>query len=530
MKPVRHLAVIFGDQLNQDAKLFDYLDKSKDAIWMAEVANESKHVWSHKQRIALFLSAMRHFRDQCLDAGYRVEYTQLDDRKQTDTLSERLAIELRRLRPKRVIVIHPGEWRVLQGLKQVCREEGVELDVQTDTHFFTTIEDFEAHAKGRKSLRMEFFYRELRKRFSILMDGEKPVGGDWNYDSENRGSFGKSGPDDPGQAPGFEPDKITREVLKLVEQRFADHPGSLDSFSWPVTRKEALSLLNAFIQNHLSRFGSYQDAMWTDQPWLHHSLLSASLNLKLLNPREVVAAAEEAYQQGTAALPSVEGFIRQILGWREYVRGIYWMNMPGYLELNAMGADQPLPEFYWTGQTDLECLKQAIGQTLEHGYAHHIQRLMVTGLYALLLGLNPRELHQWYLAVYVDAVEWVELPNTLGMSQYGDGGLMASKPYVATGNYINKMSNYCRSCPKQPKQRTGEDACPFTTLYWDYLIRHEDTLKQNPRMSLQLRNLQRLDSSERRAISQAAEKIRKNPAVCHTERKQDHQSTTPQKA
>ncbi len=508
MTPIRQLAVIFGDQLNRGARLFDRLDTSEDAIWMAEVSHESKHVWSHKQRIALFLSAMRHFREECRSEGYRVEYTQLDDRKRTDKLSERLTIDLRALKPERVVATHPGEWRVLEGLKHVCQNEGVELEILPDEHFYTTPEDFETHSASRKSLRMEFFYRELRKRFDILMDGKKPVGGEWNYDKDNRGNFGKSGPKDSQSAPGFKPDSITQNVIQLVEQYFGDHPGSLDSFSWPVTRKDALQLLKAFIKNRLPYFGKHQDAMWTDEPWLFHSLISSSLNLKLLNPREVVDAAEQAYTNGDAPLPAVEGFIRQILGWREYVRGIYWTRMPDYLELNEMGANQPLPDFYWTGKTDLECLKQAIGQTLEHGYAHHIQRLMVTGLYALLFGVNPKELHEWYLAVYVDAVEWVELPNTLGMSQYADGGLMASKPYIATGNYINKMSNYCSSCPKNPKNRTGEDACPFTTLYWDYLIRHQDTLKTNQRMSLQLRNLDRLSGDDRGAIAQAANLIR----------------------
>ncbi|MFW2480671.1 MAG: cryptochrome/photolyase family protein, partial [Lentimonas sp.] len=251
-----------------------------------------------------------------------------------------------------------------------------------------------------------------------------------------------------------------------------------------------------------------------NEPWLYHSLLSTSLNLKLLNPREVVAAAEQAYHDGQAPLAAVEGFIRQILGWREYVRGIYWSKMPEYLELNEMGATEPLPSFYWTADTELECLRQSIGQTLEHGYAHHIQRLMVTGLYALLLGVEPKKVHEWYLAVYVDAVEWVELPNTLGMSQYGDGGLMASKPYVATGNYINKMSNYCRNCPKDPKLKTGDKACPFTTLYWDYLIRHQNSLRGNNRMSLQLRNLDRLSTEECLDIAEAANHIRDNSNAC----------------
>ncbi|MFT5837026.1 MAG: deoxyribodipyrimidine photolyase-related protein [Candidatus Azotimanducaceae bacterium] len=510
MKKFRNLHIIFGDQLDHQSSVFDDFDASRDAVWMAEVDYEATHVWSHKQRIALFLAAMRHFRDELRAKEIEVVYTQLDERKQCDKFSTRLGIDLRERSPEKVVVTQPGEWRVLQGLKKVCRDKSVPLEVREDTHFYTTPEDFKAHAEGRKSLRMEFFYRELRKRFDVLMEDGKPSGGDWNYDKENRGSFSKNGPENSNDGPDHSNDSTTQEVLELVESRFADHPGSLASFAWPVTRAEALHDLKNFIEQRLPVFGKFQDAMWTDEPWLYHSLISTSLNLKLLNPREVVDAAQQAYCDGNAPLAAVEGFIRQILGWREYVRGIYWMHMPEYLERNAMEAHEPLPEFYWTGETDLECLKQSIGQTLEHGYAHHIQRLMVTGLYALLLGVDPKKVHEWYLAVYVDAVEWVELPNTLGMSQYGDGGLMASKPYIATGSYINRMSNYCKKCPKNPKEKTGENACPFTTLYWDYLIRHQETLRGNNRMSLQVRNLDRLNTDERSAIAKAANQIRKN--------------------
>ncbi|MGJ8638886.1 MAG: cryptochrome/photolyase family protein [Opitutaceae bacterium] len=511
---VRNLVVILGDQLNRDASAFDGFDGASDLVWMSEVEEESTHVWSHKQRIVLFLSAMRHFREALKEEGLPIQYTELDDHQQVSSLSNRLGFDLRALNPGKVVVTQPGDWRVLQQIQSSCDDENVELEVRGDRHFFTTAEDFKAHAEGRKSLRMEFFYRELRKRFDILMDGGKPVGGDWNYDKDNRGSFPKSGPESPNSGPGFEPDALTKEVIELVEHRFEKHPGSLDSFAWAVTRKEALRALKAFIKERLPNFGKYQDAMWTHEPWLYHSLLSTSLNLKLLDPREVVEAAEQAYRSGQAPMAAVEGFIRQILGWREYVRGIYWMHMPEYLERNAMAASEPLPDFYWNGETDLECLKQSIGQTLEHGYAHHIQRLMVTGLYTLLLGVDPRKVHEWYLAVYVDAVEWVELPNTLGMSQYGDGGLMASKPYIATGSYINKMSNYCKRCPKNPKEKLGENACPFTTLYWDYLIRHDDALRKNNRMSLQVRNLDRIDDGTREEIAKAANEIRKNPSVC----------------
>jgi len=509
---VRNLIVVFGDQLDLNAAAFDGFDADRDVVWMAEVAHESTHVWTHKQRIALFLAAMRHFRDALRERGDQVHYTQLDDAKQTDQLSQRLGIDLRALRPEQVIACRPGEWRVQQDLQEVCAENKVALDIREDRHFYTTPEDFETHAEGRKSLRMEFFYRELRKRFDVLMEANgKPVGGDWNFDKANRGSFGKSGPENPGAGPAHRADAVTQAVIDLVNARFAAHPGSLERFTWPVTRQEARRDLDKFIHERLPTFGQYQDAMWQDEPWLYHSLISSSLNLKLLNPREVVEAAEAAYHSGHAPIEAVEGFIRQILGWREYVRGIYWMHMPDYLDRNAMGATEELPDFYWTGETELECLRQSIGQTLEHGYAHHIQRLMVTGLYALLLGVQPKRVHEWYLAVYVDAVEWVELPNTLGMSQYGDGGLMASKPYVATGKYIQRMSNYCQACPMNPAKRTGADACPYTTLYWDYLLRHEEKLRQNQRMSLQVRNLDRISAKEKDAIRERAAHIRDQP-------------------
>jgi deoxyribodipyrimidine photolyase-related protein len=307
----------------------------------------------------------------------------------------------------------------------------------------------------------------------------------------------------------FAPDALTREVITLVETRFAQHPGQLAKFAWPITREQALQALHAFIAERLPLFGRYQDAMWPGEPWLYHAHLAAALNLKLLNPREVVAAAEEAYHAGRAPLPSVEGFVRQILGWREYVRGIYWTQMPGYLERNALGANEDLPPWYWTGNTDMACLRDAIMQTLTHGYAHHIQRLMVTGLYALMLGVQPRQVHAWYLAVYVDAVEWVELPNTLGMSQYADGGVMASKPYIATGKYMERMSPHCGGCRYDPALRSGERACPFTTLYWDFLMRHESALAKNPRMALQVKNLARLGDAQKQAVAERAAAIRR---------------------
>ncbi|MEM8864637.1 MAG: cryptochrome/photolyase family protein, partial [Planctomycetota bacterium] len=404
-----------------------------------------------------------------------------------------------------------GEWRVQGALKDAADDLDLDLEIRPDRHFFSTPEEFAEHAEGRKQLRLEYFYRELRRKHDVLItDEDKPVGGEWNYDSKNRGTFGKEGPQSVPEAKKFKPDEITQDVLDLVEKRFENHPGSLEHFDWPVTSKEAKQALKDFIKHRLADFGEYQDAMWTDEPYLYHSRLSTSLNLKLLDPRDVVQQAVDAYEDDDAPLNAVEGFIRQILGWREYVRGIYWLYMPDYLERNTLGADGPLPEFFWTGETDMECLSQAIGQTLEYGYAHHIQRLMVTGLFCLLLGVDPKKVHEWYLDVYVDAVEWVELPNSFGMSQYADDGVMASKPYAASGNYINKMSNYCKNCKYKHGEATGDDACPFTTLYWDFLQRHQDDLSDNSRMALQLRNIDRKDDDELKEISKQAKKLRKS--------------------
>ena len=407
-----------------------------------------------------------------------------------------------------LVVVEPGEWRVQEMLRAAALEARIPLEIRTDRHFFSSREDFAAHAKGRKQLRLEYFYRPLREKFGVLMEDGEPAGGQWNYDVENRGAFPKAG---PGKLPApvrFAPDKTTRAVIDLVNARFAAHPGSLAEFDWPVTPDDARAALDDFLLHRLAHFGRYQDAMWTGQPWLYHSRLAQAMNMKLLDPRDVVAAAEKLWRAGKAPLEATEGFIRQVIGWREYVRGVYWHFMPDYVDRNALGAELPLPHFYWTAATEMNCLKDALQQTLRYGYAHHIQRLMVTGLFALLLGVKPQQVHEWYLAVYVDAVEWVELPNTLGMSQFADGGVMASKPYCATGAYIDRMSNACRGCRYKPKVASGPDACPFTTLYWDFLARHEKLLAKNQRMTMQLKNLGRKDAAELRTIRRQADELR----------------------
>ena len=506
---VRRLVVILGDQLDAQAQALRLSDPQQDLVWMAEVREESTHVPSSKARTVLFLSAMRHFAQALSDQGWRMDYQRIDEPDACESLADRLRQSLQTHQPSEVWVTAPGEWRVLQALRWVVQQAGLELQVQDDEHFYTTVRDFARHAQGRKQLRMEYWYRELRQRFKVLMQGDQPEGGQWNFDADNRASFGKQGPGLVPAAPRFEPDAITLEVQTWVAHHMASLPGTCEDFHWPVTRADALRALEDFVEHRLPLFGQYEDAMWLGEPTLYHSLLSAALNLKLIGAREVVDAVEQAYREGHAPLAAAEGYIRQVLGWREYVRGVYWTRMPDYAELNALEAPHPLPAVYWGGQTSMACMREVVGQTLRLGYAHHIQRLMVTGLYALLLGVRPQEVHAWYLGVYVDAVEWVELPNTLGMSQYGDGGIMASKPYIASGKYIDRMSNYCKGCVHRPELSTGDTACPMTTLYWDFLIRHEERLARNPRMGMQVRNAQRLSTTERERIQAQAEQHRR---------------------
>ncbi len=509
---MRNLIIVLGDQLDLDSSVFADFDPDCDAVWLAEVADESEHVWSHQARIALFLSAMRHFRDALRARDWPVHYRLLDAHPET-TLAAALAADLARFAPQRAVLVQPGDWRVEQSLRSVVDGAGVEWAQRVDTHFYVEPHEFAAWAKGRKELRMEYFYRGLRKSHGVLMEGEQPIGGQWNFDADNRGAFDRRG---PGLLPApqrFMPDAITREVLDMVAQRFGSHPGKLAQFDWPVTAEQAQAALADFIQQRLPLFGAYQDAMWTGEPYLYHARISAALNLKLLNPRDAVDAAVAAYLDGSAPLAAVEGFVRQILGWREFVRGLYWLRMPDFAAANALAATQPLPQFYWNGETDMRCLRESIGQTLALGYAHHIQRLMVTGLFALLLGVRPQEVHAWYLAVYVDAVEWAELPNVLGMSQYADGGYMVSKPYCASGKYIQRMSNYCSGCRFKPELSTGADACPFTTLYWDFLARHQQRFARHPRTALQWKNLERMDPEQLSAIRAQAQTLREQLAA-----------------
>ena len=496
---MRNVVLILGDQLSLANPALAGFDPRQDRVLMVEAPGEATHVWSHKARIALFLAAMRHFSAALEAASFPLTYIRLGDTLEA-ALGARFAAQLVTLKPACVIVCEPGEWRMLKDLQDTCAAARVALEVRPDTHFLCSRDEFAAWAGGAKTLRMEFFYRTMRRRTGVLMAGLEPEGGVWNYDKENRSGFGRAGPG-PIPAPrSFEPDSLTREVVAEVETRFPQHPGSLAGFDWPVTRADALAALDDFIVHRLAAFGPYQDAMWTDTPFAWHSRLAAALNLKLIDPREAIGAAVEAWRAGQAPLASVEGFVRQILGWREFIRGVYWLDMPGLADANHLRHTNPLPAWYWTGETQMNCARQAIGQTLRYGYAHHIQRLMVTGNFALLAAVDPRQVCDWYLAVYVDAVDWVERPNTAGMALYANGGRFTSKPYIASGAYVRRMSNYCAGCRYRPDQREGPDACPFTALYWHFLDRNERWLAANPRTGLMARQISRLPDGVRRTI------------------------------
>jgi deoxyribodipyrimidine photolyase-related protein len=509
----RHLVLVLGDQLDHRSSAFDGFDVDRDAVWMAEVAREVEG--AHQRRIAVFFAAMRHFRDELRDKhGRRVLYTEMPSAPSKDrgaSFAEVLGKDVRKEKPERLILVEPGDYRVLDELRGAAEELGVPLEVRVDRHFYETLDGFRDWAEGKKELVLEHFYRKLRKREDILVDEEgKPEGDRWNYDADNRETFGKNGPGDLPHVRRFRPDEVTEGVLDLVQRRFGTHPGSLESFDLPVNHEEARAFLRDFIKHRLPLFGKYEDAMWEGETFLYHSRLSVMLNLKLLDPRECVGLALNAYADGHAPIAAVEGFVRQILGWREFIRGVYWTFMPDYIDKNALGCDleRDVPSFFWDGDTDMKCVSDAMGSVVRHGYAHHIQRLMVLGLFSQMLGVHPRRFHDWHMAMYLDAVDWVSLPNALGMSQYGDGGIVGTKPYCATGKYVDRMSNHCKGCRYDPKQAEGDRACPFTTLYWDFLARHRQRFDGNQRMNFQVKNVDRKDPDQLTRIRKHAAALR----------------------
>ena len=497
----RRLIVVLGDQLTPQLSALSTADKKRDIVLMCEVWSEATVVRHHKKKIAFIFACMRYFAMELREQGWTVDYRSLEQTGSSSSFTSEVRRAVEYYTPKRVEVTTPGEWRVLQEMRGWQERFGIPVNILEDDRFICAQSEFATWAEGRKQLRMEFFYREMRRKTGLLMDADKPVGGQWNFDRDNRKA---AKPDLLMPRPlRFAPDAITQDVLALVADRFADHFGDLEPFWFGVTREAAEQALSHFVTTTLPRFGDYQDAMLEGEPFLYHSVLSIYMNVGLLDPLDVCRRVEAAYRAGQVPLNAAEGYIRQIIGWREFVRGIYWLKMPDYVEENYFDHRRPVPEFYWTGETDMACLRAAIGQTKREAYAHHIQRLMLTGNFALLAGVSPQALHEWYLLVYADAFEWVELPNTLGMSQFGDGGVLASKPYVASGAYINRMSNHCAGCRFNVSKPYGPEACPFNPLYWAFLFRHRDKLAGNARMAQIYRTWDML-SEERRDLTLAS--------------------------
>ncbi len=497
------LVLVLGDQLSRDIAALKAADKARDVVVMAEVMGEGISVPHHPQKIALILTAMRKFAAALAADGWRVAYSRLDDPDNSQTLSGEVLRRATETGVSSVLATRPGEWRVIADLEALP----LAVTILPDDRFLCPEAEFAAWAEGRKSLRMEFFYREMRRKTGLLMDGDKPAGGQWNFDHDNR---------KPAKADllrprplRFAPDAVTEEVLALVEARFA-HFGKARPFHWATDRAGALAALDDFVTNRLPRFGDEQDAMLTGEPFLSHAVISPYLNIGLLGPMEVCRTVEAAWQAGRVPINAAEGFIRQIIGWREFVRGIWALQGPEYAARNVLGHYRALPGLYWGKPTGMSCMAAAIGQTRDLAYAHHIQRLMVTGNFALLAGVDPAQVHEWYLSVYIDAFEWVEAPNTVGMSQFADGGVVGSKPYVSSGAYIDRMSDHCGGCQYRVKDKVGERACPFNLLYWDFLMRHRARFEGNPRMAQMYRTWDKMDQGHRaRVLHEASRFLRR---------------------
>ncbi|ADE54935.1 cryptochrome/photolyase family protein [Coraliomargarita akajimensis] len=498
-----NLHLILGDQLSRQISALVDAKPGRDHVCLFEIRDEACRVRHHKKKIAFLFSAMRHFAAELRLDGFTLHYTKLDDPSNTHSFVGELTRLIRQHQPEKLIFTAPSEYALEVDAQGWSETLNIPVEIREDSRFLCSRNEFRNWAEGRKQLRMEFFYRHMRERYSILMDGPKqPIGGQWNYDAENR----KRAPVDLHIPKTYhtEPDATTSSVLELVEQAYPDHFGALENFHYAVTRADAVQALELFIRERLSSFGDYQDAMLHDESWLFHSHISHYINCGLLDPLECIEQAETAYHSGHAPLNAVEGFIRQILGWREFVRGIYWLKMPDYERANFLNSTRGLPALYWGAPTKMNCLARCVENTRLNAYAHHIQRLMVLGNFALIAGISPAEVNEWFWIVYADAYQWVELPNVSGMVLFADGGLLASKPYASSGAYINRMSDYCKHCSYKVSNKNGPNACPFNYLYWDFLQRNREQLQGNPRLGMPYRTLNRMAPEKQQQIREDA--------------------------
>ncbi|MBN9542234.1 MAG: cryptochrome/photolyase family protein [Alphaproteobacteria bacterium] len=499
-----NLILILVDQLSHNISSLNNIQKD-DIILIMETMQEATYVKHHKKKLVFTFAAMRHFAEELRNKGLNVEYIELEDAKNKQSYANNLErVDFTKF--DKLIITHPGEYRILEEIESL--KDKITIEIREDDRFLCSIDEFKKWSKGKKSLRMEYFYREMRNKHNVLMNQDKPLLDKWNFDAENRNKY--DGKVKIPELPRFEITDITKKVIKMVEKNFANHFGEIESFYPAVTRKDALKALNYFIKTSLKYFGDYQDAMLNGEAFLFHSVLSPYINIGLLDPLEVIKAAEEGYYQKNLPINAVEGFIRQILGWREFMRGIYWSKMPEYANTNYFKAKANLPQFYWDGKTDMNCVSKAVDFTVRYAYSHHIQRLMVTGNLALIMGLEPKQVEEWYLLVYLDAYEWVELPNTHGMSLFADGGFLGSKPYAASGNYINKMSDFCGNCKYNVKENDTENACPFNYLYWNFMDRNKDKLSNNQRLTYVYSTLSKFSDEKLAKINKLALNFIKN--------------------
>ncbi len=512
---MKTLRLILGDQLNHKHSWFNG-DQEHIVYHMAEMRQETDYVKHHIQKVVAFFTAMRTFKEWMDDRGFNTVYYTLDHKNNHQDLVDNLKAIIKEQDIKKFEYLAPDEWRLDQQLKEFCQSLDIEWEGYDTEHFLTKRKDVEKFFDGKKRLTMEYFYRDMRKKYDIMIEGDKdPEGGKWNFDQSNRKKW-----DEKTEIPhekGFRKDVAS--LINLLDEQGVKTFGNIDetNFNWPTSRQDALDVLNYFCDHLLIHFGDFQDAMHTDQDYLFHSRISFAMNSKLLSPLEVIETAVDRFRESEKTdqpidISQIEGFVRQILGWREFMRGIYWMKMPDYQTKNTLENKNELPDFYWTGDTKMNCLKHSINNSLDNAYAHHIQRLMVTGNYALLSMTDPSYVDEWYLGVYIDAIEWVEITNTRGMSQWADGGVVATKPYVSSGSYINKMSNYCKGCTyKVNKKNAEDDACPFNSLYWNFLDEKQEHFKDNHRMNMMMSMLKKMNPDKLEKHKQRAQDIINNP-------------------
>lgn len=506
---MKTLRLLLGDQLNSQYSWFDEVNSNVVYV-MAEMRQETDYVKHHVQKVAAFFLSMRNFSEELTKRGHQVVYYKISDANNPHNLEQLVLDLVEKNKIEQFEYQFPDEYRLDEQLKSICEKLTIPTKAVDSEHFYTSRNELADFFKGKKQLLMESFYRMMRKKHDVLMVGDQPLDGKWNFDHNNRNQYKN---EVPIPFP-LEFHKNVGEIIAEIEAQNVNTFGSIDAenFSWPTSRNESLQLIDYFCEHLLAHFGTYQDSLFSGHKFLFHSRLSFAMNSKMISPKEVVDAVILYYYQNqeTIELAEVEGFVRQIIGWREYVRGIYWKEMPNYAQMNALENYNPLPEFFWTGKTKMKCMQHSISQSLTESYTHHIQRLMVIGNFSLLAQLHPDEVDAWYLGVYIDAIEWVEMPNTRGMSQYADGGIVATKPYVSSGSYINKMSNYCGSCHYKVKEKLGEKACPFNSLYWHFLDEKKHHFANNQRMSMMLALLRKMKPEELAATKEKAITILEN--------------------